>query len=309
MQVWAATLLLMGLVMTSCTPPSPPPLSPTSVPPSASVEFADLRSLSDPSPQVFQLPNGLKEVSGLAVASDQSVYAHDDEHGIIYEVDISTGKTGAIFALGDPTISSDFEGIAVHEGRIYVITSDGLLFESPIGAHQDRVRFNHYNTGVGEICEVEGLAVKSAVLHKPSEPNAENFDDSQFLILCKTPRQSAYENKINIFVWSFADRVKVPETFLSLDLDLLLTQDEQKKFYPSAIEWHAKSRSIFVISARNRQVVQLSEKGELISKRTLDKTLHPQSEGLTLMPNGDWVIADEAKKRGFGTLTRYRANR
>jgi len=162
----------------SCTPPSSPPATPSSAPiesamsesappgsalPSSSPEpAADLKPLLDPSPQIMRLPSGLAEVSGLAVASDRTVYAHDDEHGIVYEIDVLSGEMGAIFALGHPTIRGDFEGIATYDGLIYLITSDGLLFETQIGAHKERVPFNSYSTGIGEFCEIEGLTVKQA---------------------------------------------------------------------------------------------------------------------------------------------------
>ena len=67
----------------------------------------------------FQLARGLTEISGLAVASENSVYAHNDEHGIIYEIDLSSGAILAAFALGEPTVQADFEGIAVFGQRIY----------------------------------------------------------------------------------------------------------------------------------------------------------------------------------------------
>ena len=49
----------------------------------------------------FQLARGLTEISGLAVASENSVYAHNDEHGIIYEIALSNGEIVAAFALGE----------------------------------------------------------------------------------------------------------------------------------------------------------------------------------------------------------------
>jgi len=258
----------------------------------------DLNALSDSSPHVVKLPKGLTEISGLAVASDQTIYAHNDEHGIIFEVNVSTGEPRSIFAIGNPTIASDFEGIATHENRVYLINSDGVLYESTIGLHQQRVKFNAYDTGIGDVCEVEGLTAKSS----------EHSEDASFLILCKSPRQPEYKDRLTIFEWSLDQRLTKLDPFLSLDRDLILTKKEQKKFKPSAIEWHKESRSIFVISGQNRRVIQLSEDGNLLSKQRLEKALHPQSEGLTIMPNGDWVVSDEGQGLNPGTLTRYLAN-
>lgn len=288
MRVWAASLFMAAVLMVSCTPPSD----------QAAEHVENLNSLSGDSIQVLQLPPGLTEISGLAVASDQTVYAHDDEHGIIYEVDISTGEARSIFALGNPTLSEDFEGIAVHGKWIYLITSDGVLFESPIGAHQERVSYNRYETGIGELCEVEGLAVKSEI---KSDPLA----DPTFLILCKSPRENYYRDRLTVFKWTFGARMEAPTHFLSIDRDLILTSKEQRRFNPSAIEWVVEDQTMFVISARNRQVLHLNEEGDVLSKHLLDELGHPQSEGLTIMPNGDWIIADEGQEGNPGTLSRY----
>jgi len=85
-----------------------------------------------------------------------------------------------------------------------------------------------------------------------------------------------------------------------------LTGKEQKKFKPSAIEWHEKTRSIFIVSGRNQQVLQLNKDGDFLSKKALSGAPHPQSEGLTIMPNGDWVISDEGQGLNPATLTRYK---
>jgi len=288
MRVWAASLFIAVMFMVSCTPTSD----------QGAEHVENLNSLSGDSIQVLQLPPRLTEISGLAVASDQTVYAHDDEYGIIYELDISTGEAISIFALGNPTLSEDFEGIAVHGKWIYLITSDGVLFESPIGAHRKRVSYNRYETGIGELCEVEGLAVKSEI---KSDPSA----DPTFLILCKSPREKYYRDRLTVFKWTFGARMDAPTHFLSIDRDLILTSKEQRRFNPSAIEWVVKDQSIFVISARNRQVLHLNEEGDVLSKHLLDELGHPQSEGLTIMPNGDWIIADEGQGGNPGTLSRY----
>jgi len=288
MRVWAASLFIAVMFMVSCTPTSD----------QGAEHVENLNSLSGDSIQVLQLPPRLTEISGLAVASDQTVYAHDDEYGIIYELDISTGEAISIFALGNPTLSEDFEGIAVHGKWIYLITSDGVLFESPIGAHRKRVSYNRYETGIGELCEVEGLAVKSEI---KSDPSA----DPTFLILCKSPREKYYRDRLTVFKWTFGARMDAPTHFLSIDRDLILTSKEQRRFNPSAIEWVVKDQSMFVISARNRQVLHLNEEGDVLSKHLLDELGHPQSEGLTIMPNGDWIIADEGQGGNPGTLSRY----
>ena len=104
--------------------------------------------LSHPPDHQFFLPQGLSEISGLAVASPNTVYAHNDEYAIVYEIALDTGKALKAFALGKPTVKGDFEDIAVRGGNVYLLASDGHLYEAPIGEHRQRVRYNVYDTGV-----------------------------------------------------------------------------------------------------------------------------------------------------------------
>jgi len=242
-----------------------------------------------------ELSAGLFEISGLAIASDSSVYAHNDEHSIIYEIDIESGETLSAFAIGTPTLAADFEGIAVDNGRIYLTTSDGLLYESLIGAHQSRQKFNAYDTGVGSFCEVEGLTMG------PPHPAG----GKHFLILCKSPRQDEMKDRLTIFSWNLNERLPVEVPWLSVERDGILTQQEQKKFRPSGIEWIDQTQQLIVISGRNNQYIRLDKAGEVIAKAKLTSKQHPQAEGLAVMPSGELVIADEGSPLQPGQLSIY----
>src|SRR5476651_788315 len=127
----------------------------------------------------FYLPEGLSEVSGLAAASNNTVFAHDDNYAIVYEVDLKSGKTINAFALGNPTVKADFEDIAVRDGYVYLLTSDGRIFEAPVGENRKRVLYNAYDTGVGAHCETEGLANGTV--------------EGDFLILCKKAHEVEFK--------------------------------------------------------------------------------------------------------------------
>ena len=61
---------------------------------------------------------------GLAVASPNSLFAHDDEQGAVSEIDVASGRVMRSFTFGG---RGDYEGIAAQDGRIFVITSEGML--------------------------------------------------------------------------------------------------------------------------------------------------------------------------------------
>ncbi len=240
----------------------------------------------------FALASSLKEISGLAAASDTSVFAHDDEHAIIHEIGISNGKTLRSFALGEPSVKGDFEGIATANGSIYLVTSDGLIYAARIGENEQRMDYRIYDTGIGVRCEIEGLS-------RAPLPN-------HLLVLCKRPRPDKKHARLKVYRWKIGNEHSETEPWLSVSLDDMLKKREITKFAPSAIEWDPSSKRFFIASARSRQVLILDETGKLLDKRKLDRKLHQQTEGLTIVADGRLVLADEGSGGRKAYLTTYR---
>ena len=249
----------------------------------------------DGAPHQSPLVKGLREISGLAIASETSVYAHNDEHGIVYELDVSDGAVRSAFAFGDPTVSADFEGIATLNGRVYLATSTGLIYEGFIGEHRGRVRFNVYDTGVGAFCEVEGLS-------RAREPKT-------FLILCKRSNIEDYQDRLVIFQWDLGERAPVSEPIVNKPYQEFLAQSDAEVFRPSALEWNDKNGTYVILSARSHQLVILDQEGGLLYQKSLQEQLHAQAEGVALTSAGDLIIADEGAGRGPGKLSVYKFRR
>ena len=67
------------------------------------------------------------------------------------------------FALGDPPLQDDFEGLAIApDGTFWLTTSRGVVYRFREGDDGEHVAFERFDTGLGEICEVEGLAYLAA---------------------------------------------------------------------------------------------------------------------------------------------------
>jgi hypothetical protein len=260
----------------------------------AAAPVKDGASVSDYLRQVpakqFYLPEGLAEVSGLAVASSDTVYAHDDNYAIVYEVNLSSEKTIKAFALGKPTVKGDFEDIAERNGYIYLLTSDGRLFEAPVGENRKRVLYNAYDTGVGEHCETEGLA------NGPEE--------GEFLILCKKAHDVEFKDRLVIYVWNLHDRRPVATPWLNVSLDGLVEKLDQANFHPSAFVWRREKGTLIIVSAKGHSAIEIDQRGRLIDRIKLDKEQHPQPEGLTLMPDGLLILSDEGPP-GHGKISVY----
>jgi len=238
----------------------------------------------------FYLPEGLTEISGITVASNDTVYAHDDNYGIVYEIALSTEKTLKAFALGDPTIKADFEDIAAHGGNVYLLTKDGRIYEAPVGENRKRVIYNAYDTGVGAHCETEGLA------NGPAE--------GEFLIVCEKPRDVEFKDRLVIYRWSLQDRKPVAAPWLNVSLDGLVPKLDQANFHPSALAWRRDKGTLIIMSAKGHSAIEIDQQGRSIDRVKLDKDLHPEPKGLAMMPDGRLVVSDMGS-RGHGKLSVY----
>lgn len=244
----------------------------------------------------FSLPNGLEEISGLAIASERSVFAHNDEHAIVYEIELERGRILRAFALGDPTLEGDFEGIARVGSRVFLITSDGLIYAANIGRHRQRVPYTVHDSGVGPHCEIEGLSASP----QPGE----------LLILCKRGRRGGMQTdarRLTVYRWSIDSEHALETPFLSLALSGFLTKEERPDFRPSGIDWDPNSGAIYIVSGRNRLMLTFDRRGTLLEKRRLTPRQHPMTEGIAML-GGRWIaLADEGTATRRGRLTVYPA--
>ncbi len=102
----------------------------------------------------WKLPKALNEVSGLALTEDQRLFAIEDESAFVYELDYNEGRLIKRFAVSNPVLTGDFEGIAATPNALHIITSDGTLISFEEGDDDDIVKFTRQDTGVGVFCEV-----------------------------------------------------------------------------------------------------------------------------------------------------------
>src|SRR5437867_8988129 len=91
------------------------------------VSWLSRYNLRDPHAKQFHLPKQLSEASGLTMSADGRLFSHNDELGIVYQIDYTTGKIVKQFSLGTITLRGDFEGIAMNGGMMYLVASNGNI--------------------------------------------------------------------------------------------------------------------------------------------------------------------------------------
>ena len=241
-------------------------------------------SLAEPSEvEAWKLPKRLNEISGLA-SSKARIFTHNDEKGIVYEFDRLTGDVTVLFKISDPSIRADFEGIAVLDEDVYLVTSDGLIYwvKNALSATQQVVNADILETGLGELCEIEGLSSYRSNLYLVCKNNYRNSDVGHLLI----------------FVYKVDSGVTVPAFRIPLE------NLGVKKLNPSGLS--VRDEVIYVVSAKQRLLSVLTHEGELIQNYRLNKDLHRQTEGVIQSPETHLVLADEGKKKG-GRISFYKA--
>ena len=243
----------------------------------------------------WKLPKGLNEVSGLAAATNGRLFAHDDERAVIYEISVDDEDVTRKFRLGPKKLAGDFEGITIAEGSIFLVTSDGTFFQTPENADGERVAYVTHSTGIGDICEIEGLGYEPL--------------DRSLLLACKKTRGSDLEGGVAVFRWSLASHelsdpglIWIPSTAIEQHL-------QKKSFHPSGIVRHPLSGTYFILSAREHAVLEVTATGEIVGAAELKRNRHPHAEGIAILieESGDYtlLIGDEGDDRR-ARITSYR---
>jgi len=239
-----------------------------------------------------ELPGRLREVSGLATTSDHRLLAHDDETGVVFEIDYRDGSIVKEFELADMEgpVADDFEGIAVAGGWIYLVTSSGRLYESHEGGDGESVLYREYATGVGRHCEIEGLAY---------DPGAR-----ELLLMCKESRSDDLAGRLAMYRWSIDEKRVSTDRSAAVPVGDFARRIASSRYNPSGIERHPVSGNYFVVAARQGAIAEVTPTGDVLAARRFTARWHRQIEGIAFAADGALIVADEGGS-GRAVLTAY----
>jgi uncharacterized protein YjiK len=239
------------------------------------------------------LPKQLTEISGLAITKDNRLFAHNDEVGAVYEVDISTGEITNEFYLGKKKIKKDFEGIAVVKDSLFMVTSSGVIYKFSYSDNDNNVDYEKFVTNLSAKYNVEGLCYDEAA--------------NSLLLACKDYAGKNLKEYKAIFSFDlFKYKLQEEPRFL-INLDSLKNKFNINNFSPTGIEVHPVSGNVFVLSSHEKSIVELSSNGNLLNAVKLKSKNHRQPEGITLLSDLTLLISDEGKnKRGNLTIIPYK---
>lgn len=226
----------------------------------------------------WKLPKRLREISGLALTADERLLAVTDEKAIVYELDYLHGKIIKSFALGDPVVRADFEGIAVLGDTIWLLTSDGILFAAAEAPDGHSVRYQEFDTGSGDYCELEGLG--------------QDRETGTLILACKEGRVK--KKDLMIFEWSASASGIEHIRDIAVPGRSIRSMIDKKRISPSGIAVDPKTGERVLVAARQYALVRLTADGALLEAIILEKkSRHKQAEGIEITRDGRMLIADE----------------
>jgi len=232
----------------------------------------------------WNMPEELKEISGLSYLDDERLACVQDEIGNVYIYNIKTSKIEKTIPFGG---TGDYEGLAVVDNTIWVLRADGSLFEvSDINAAKPVVKEHDTPLGIAQDCE--GLCY---------DP-----DNKRLLVTVKEkdPNSDAYKG---IYAFDLANKTMAKEPVFKIDLQHEVfadatTNSKKKKgntIMPAAIAIHPVSKDMFITDGPKSRLLVTDKAGSIKKFLQLDDKKFMQPEGITFNKQGELFISNEGK--------------
>jgi uncharacterized protein YjiK len=239
------------------------------------------------------MPEELREISGIALTADGRVLAHDDEIGKVYEIDPKRGVILKRFQLGKG-LRGDFEGITVAGADIYMMLSNGVLYQFREGADGSRVPYTIHDTKLGHECEFEGVAYER--------------DSAWLLMPCKNVKTKSLRDQLVIYRWRIGITDSARLSMLSIPMTEAIGPNAWKTFKPTDITIDPFSGNYVMVAGPEKALVEMTPGGEVLRSEPLPGR-HRQAEGVAITRDSLLMISDEATTSPAAiTLYRWRTS-
>ncbi len=264
-------------------------------------------NFSDPDETIF-LPAVLHEISGITVIDSSSVACVQDENGVVFIFDVLRKEIKKqIFFHGN----GDYEGITQVNGTIYVLRSDGMLFEIKNLETSDLARsiplkgIPHNNEG---LCYDEKnnrlLIAPKDKPKKDSDAKGERVIYGFDLDKGELIKKPVFDFDLSV-IKKFASENKV---FRQVESKKNNPDNKPEiKFRPSAIGINPLTYKLFILSGMEQMLFVFNIYEDLENIIQLDPKIYNMPEGITFFRNGDMLISNEGQN-GNATLIRLNYN-
>ncbi len=243
------------------------------------------------------LPDTLREISGVTCIDSLTLGCIQDENGILFIYDLVNREIKNQFTF---EMDGDYEGLARVNNDMYVLRSDGAVFEI------NNFQSPNYSTTTHQT--------------QIPAPNNEGFcydkANNRLLIGCKGKLGKGKEFKDLRAIYGFDLNEKIISEkpvfeFNVKDLkeyaekhNLDISYKEKKnskepdiKFMISGLCIHPITKELYILSAADHLLFVYDMKGQLKHMEVLKKHLFNKAEGLAFTPDGSLYISNEGQDK------------
>lgn len=269
--------------------------------------------------RTFEMPEQLKEISGLSVSPDnENLFAVNDEEGIIFFINKKTGEVAKQVRFHK---NGDYEGIECVEDDIYVVKSSGTVYKvnfitaDSASFKKGKYLFRKENDteGLGYDMKNQRLlfACKGmACLHRGCRIDGCRSKKSIYGLDLKKNRlaeEPIFEIKMEEVV-TFLQENKSEKELEKFE-SMINPKDGDFHFHPSALAVHPITGDVYVLASKGKKMIVLSASGKIKYVEKLKKKMHTQPEGIAFDNDGTMYISNEGKKEKPGKIHVFKASK
>ena len=246
--------------------------------------------------EAYLLPPELEEVSALSWGGENQLVMVEDEHAVVYRFDLNEKQVAGKHDFGK---NGDYEGIELVGDTLYVLKSNGKIYEIP-GYPDQWGETLSFETELTEEDDTEGLG----------------FDplSRKLLISPKEPRRKGEEwikSQRAIYGFDLRNREMSPEPIMLIEMDQLqafiqtyhpktswgadFEPSKKGSFKPSGIAVHPLTGHWYVIASAGQLLIVLDPAHGIVEVQPLPRGRFSQPEGICFSPEGDLFISNEAR--------------
>ena len=245
--------------------------------------------------QTFVLPESLNEISGISLSPNgKLIYAIQDENGILYAIDKSSGK---VISEKKFYKDGDYEDIAcVSDEEFYIVKSTGTIYHIQ-NTPADTFAIEKIKIGLSKENDVEGLFYDKK--------------HAQLLLSCKEQMDKDHEDIRGVFAYDLKTNSK--SAFMKINkkqienhlVNSYKNTDDSEKFSPSAIAIHPIDGNTYWLASKGKMIVILSPDKRLVDALHFKKSVLHQPEGMFFDTDGTLYISNESKKDNPADIQRF----
>ncbi len=240
------------------------------------------------------LPYVLSEVSGLTLYHDSWILCVEDEGGRVYVYDLDSKKIVQAIKFSNP---GDYEGVEIINDTIYVLESDGDLYEFKYTLNKE-VKVKKYENALSRKNDTEGLGYsphnRSLLISCKEEEDIKGV---------KAKGKTVYEfdlaSKKLIKKPKFELTTRHMDTFF--EANRAYTYDHNRiKFEPSGIAYNSLDGYYYLLASVGKMLIVLDENGSIKATYPIPPRILSQPEGIVFDSQGNLYISSEGEgDRGY----------